>query len=130
MYDIIVIGSGITAIYLCYQITKLHPQFKILVIEKNNYYGGRILTNQENCEFGAMRFFPSVHPLLAQLIQELEIPIISVNLYTEYLYLRGQLYLENVKSIQEKTENYYLTKFDLRNIETFKSLIGIVDACM
>ncbi len=39
MYDYIIIGAGISGIYMAHL---LHKDFNILVLDKNNYIGGRL----------------------------------------------------------------------------------------
>ena len=74
MYDIIIIGGGISGLYLAY---KLQKKFKILLLEKSNYLGGRIYTHNCNVdsmkcryEVGAGRL-SSNHKLLIDLIDDL-----------------------------------------------------------
>ena len=63
MNDIIIIGGGISGLYSYYQLLLKNPKLKIKLFEKNNYFGGRILTlhkklNHQNYQFeaGAGRF--------------------------------------------------------------------------
>jgi len=73
MYDTIVIGGGIAGIYATYQISKNNPQAKVLLIEKENRWGGRIYTYRDEhmtVEAGAGRINGS-HPRTMQLIREL-----------------------------------------------------------
>jgi DNA mismatch repair ATPase MutS len=44
MHDVIIIGGGIAGLYAAYKITKISPQTKILILEKNNkkHLGGRM----------------------------------------------------------------------------------------
>ena len=44
MYDIIISGGGISGLYCAYKLLLNNPYYKILLIEKNNYLGGRIKT--------------------------------------------------------------------------------------
>ena len=41
-YDLIIVGGGIAGLYTAY---RLQNNFRILLIEKNGYIGGRIHTN-------------------------------------------------------------------------------------
>ena len=73
MYDTIVIGGGIAGIHATYQISKNNPQAKVLLIEKENRWGGRIYTYRDEymtVEAGAGRINGS-HPRTMQLIREL-----------------------------------------------------------
>ena len=42
IYDIIIIGSGISGLYSAYNIKKMYPQLSFLILEKNLYVGGRM----------------------------------------------------------------------------------------
>ena len=48
MYDIVIIGGGIAGLNTYFQLLQKHKQEKILLLERNNYFGGRILQMQEN----------------------------------------------------------------------------------
>ena len=53
MYDYIIIGGGIAGLYMN---TKLLPKYKTLLVEKNNYLGGRAVQTKfhgENIKLGA-----------------------------------------------------------------------------
>ena len=73
MYDIIIIGGGIGGLYTAYQISKKSSKLKLLLIEKENYLGGRVLTYHDkvmNVEEGAGRISGS-QPIIMNLIREL-----------------------------------------------------------
>lgn len=46
LYDYIIIGGGISGIYSLYELNKIHKNSKILLIEKEDYLGGRILNKK------------------------------------------------------------------------------------
>lgn len=77
--DIIIIGSGISGMNTAYQLLKHNKNIKILILEKNEYLGGRIKTEIHNVndhiykyEAGAGRFNEK-HHLLLNLINELDL---------------------------------------------------------
>lgn len=73
MYDIIIIGGGIAGVYSLYQIHKKNPNLKVLLIEKESYLGGRVLTYHDKfmtVEEGAGRISGS-QPYIMSLIKEL-----------------------------------------------------------
>jgi len=73
MYDIIIIGGGIAGVYSLYQLHKKSPHLTILLIEKETYLGGRVLTYKDKfmtVEEGAGRISGS-QPHIMALIKEL-----------------------------------------------------------
>lgn len=79
IYDIIIIGGGISGLNTFYQLKKRNPNINILLLEKNPDLGGRIQTyrkslNGENYQFeeGAYRFNQN-HKLLLHLVKELDL---------------------------------------------------------
>ena len=78
IYDIIIIGGGIAGLYTAYNLLKT-DNLKILILEKNNYLGGRIKTikitknkHTFNFEEGSGRFNDN-HKLFIKLIEELDL---------------------------------------------------------
>jgi protoporphyrinogen oxidase len=85
IYDIVIIGSGISGLNLC---DKLNKKEKILLLEKDNNIGGRIQTIKKNglmYEAGAARF-NNYHNKLINLIKtlKLENKFIKIDNKTEY----------------------------------------------
>jgi len=91
IYDIIIIGGGISSLYSAYKLLQNNnnntKKLKILILEKNNYLGGRIKTYrtsknniQYSWEEGAGRF-NTKHVKLLKLIDELGLSdkIININ---------------------------------------------------
>jgi monoamine oxidase len=75
MKNILIIGGGITGMYLAYKYSKLYPSDKITLLEKNDYLGGRILSYKKNdisFEIGAGRFARH-HKKIIKLIKELKL---------------------------------------------------------
>lgn len=74
-YDIVIVGGGIAGLNLCYQIIKKTDKLKILLIEKNNYFGGRVLTskfNKDSFDAGAGRI-AGHHKRTVELLKELDL---------------------------------------------------------
>lgn len=69
-YDCIVIGGGISGLYVAYRL--LRRGFRVLVLEKNNRLGGRVFTFRGGMtvDTGAGRFSSS-HTLFCKLLREL-----------------------------------------------------------
>jgi monoamine oxidase len=75
MYDIIIVGGGISGLYCCYNILKYNPKLKVCIIEKTGRWGGRIYTKYKDglsFESGAGRFHSS-HKNLMNLINEFKL---------------------------------------------------------
>jgi protoporphyrinogen oxidase len=79
LYDIIIIGGGVSGLYTAYNLLTKNPLLKIMILEKNNYLGGRIKTfnkkiNNHNYiwEEGAGRLNDN-HHLLIKLINDLNL---------------------------------------------------------
>lgn len=73
MYDVIVLGGGIAGLHTAYRLHQERPQLKLLVLEKNDYFGGRIYTVEEKglCfEAGAGRY-NDTHVLFQRLLRSL-----------------------------------------------------------
>ncbi len=73
IYDIIIIGGGISGLYSAYKLSKKYPSYKIIILEKRNNIGGRIYTYNDkymHVEAGAGRF-STKHTRLIKLLEEL-----------------------------------------------------------
>lgn len=78
MYDLVIIGSGATGLYLAYQLSQAcYRKLNILLVTGDSEVGGRILSQKfsktwiEKC---AARYYPSQMPLVEELVHELEVP--------------------------------------------------------
>lgn len=79
MYDIIIIGGGISGLNTLYKLQQQQPDKKMVLLEKNSYYGGRIFTvkdkiNGEEYTFpaGAARFNKN-HERVIKLLKEFKL---------------------------------------------------------
>lgn len=74
IYDIIIVGGGLSGLYSAYKIHQKYPNYKVLLIESQNHVGGRIETYQSkiygHVESGAARFNKK-HKHVMKLLQEL-----------------------------------------------------------
>ena len=71
LYDTIIVGGGIAGLYAAYQLKKRNQKF--IVLEKEKYLGGRLLTYSDKymtVEKGGARFSEN-HHLLLELLREL-----------------------------------------------------------
>ena len=75
MYDIIVVGGGVSGLYSAYKLSKQYPKMTIKVIEKNDRLGGRIHTYKDKTfqiEAGAGRI-SNKNKTLLKLLDELDL---------------------------------------------------------
>lgn len=104
MYDIVIIGGGISGLYTYMKLSKMN-KYKILLLEKNNYFGGRILEIiDDNISFpaGAARFNKN-HVKVIKLLKEF-------NLID---FRKNSGFNSNIEFIDSK--NNFSSKFDNKN---------------
>ena len=94
-YDIIIVGGGIAGIYTMYNLKKQYPYLKVLLLEKDDRFGGRIYTYRKkynnknyNMDLGAGRI-GFHHNYMNKLVKELKldkyiVPIKNTEKYIEY----------------------------------------------
>jgi monoamine oxidase len=73
VYDFVIVGGGIGGLYTAYKLHLQFPKKTILVLEKENYLGGRVFTYRDKfmtVESGAGRFSDK-HTKLLKLIHDL-----------------------------------------------------------
>lgn len=94
-YDIVIIGGGIAGVYTMYNLKKKYPNLKVLLLEKENRFGGRVYSfhkkfNNQNytMDLGAGRIGHH-HKLMVNLIKQLKLEdsmfdITNTENYIEY----------------------------------------------
>lgn len=94
-YDVVIIGGGIAGIYSMYNLKKKYPKLKVLLLEKEDRFGGRIYTYFEKfndqiykMDLGAGRL-GFHHRRIMNLLEDLKlkheiIPITNTENYIEY----------------------------------------------
>ena len=124
-YDIIIIGGGISGLFLAFKL--LNTDLKVIVLEGDKNVGGRIETIQKNgtiFESGAARFHSS-HGKLISLIHDL-------NLQDDLLRLPDEInsilssnkkddFEELLKHSTQVKENY--SQKELQNITFFQYVV-------
>lgn len=130
VYDIIIAGGGVSALYISYKLKKIFPKINILILEKNDYLGGRIKSYEiagKSVDLGALRI-PDSALLTLKLIKDLNIEIKKFDTNVRALYTREKLYLqENLHQSQERfflplNSNSDQTAYDLLLETILKSL--------
>ena len=130
MYNIIIVGGGISGLYSAYMVLKKYPNSNILILEKNDYIGGRVGSNSfhnHEVSIGAGWGRKDKDHLLINLIKELNVPYNEV--YMEHLYsnnFRRTCYASDVFSFLKG--NF---KYDIHSDKSFKNfslpLLGVDD---
>jgi len=136
IYDIIIIGGGISGLYSAYKLLKNNNKLSILVLEKWDNLGGRIqsfkgtINNTEyQYEEGAGRFNEN-HKLLIELIKDLglEKDIIEIDSNVKFMPSGNSYKRPEIKKFIDESQfkyinkviNYY-KKFDIKNPDKIKT---------
>lgn len=102
LLDHIIIGGGLSGLYLAYKLLSYNKKLKILIIEKKGLLGGKINTLQIpktniKIEAGNDRFSPELHPLLIELIKEANL-LSKLSRYTNDIsFILADKYYQNVE---------------------------------
>lgn len=124
MYDFIIVGGGISGLYCARQ---LSDKYKVLILEKKDYLGGRIYTHRDpQYEIGAGRFNDS-HKMVNELIDQYELTRIPISSRIDFVSSNSLKICPNVQKLVSKELKYVIKeskpikKEKLQNI-TFKQL--------
>lgn len=127
MYDIIIIGGGIAGLNCA---KELSLKNKILLIEKNNYLGGRIYTHSSpHYETGAEKIVDS-HKNMLTLINNYKLNLISINTDYDFLSSKSFKITKNINAKITKIlkficdESEYLPKTKLQEL-SFHELLEL-----
>ena len=135
--EFVVIGGGISGLYVAYRIIQRYPKSKITVIEADTELGGRIRSHREEgfmIEKGAARF-SETHKRLIRLLKELDLTSQMVVLPTnrEFVYQGKKTSYPLHSKLQyviQKVQN----KYDLSKVTFFQLCVdhlpgGYEEAC-
>ena len=123
MYDIIIIGGGISGLNCALKLSKTN---KVLLCDNRRYWGGRIITNKRpQYEIGAARFNTS-HKRLLKLIHHYDLDKYKLRKNYDFMHSDSLTVEPNVNLILDKffkkiiTISRNFTKKHLQNV-TFKT---------
>lgn len=140
MYDIIIVGGGISGLYTAYNLYKINKNFKICLVEASNRIGGRLQSIEVDniiLDTGAARF-NNTHILLNNLIKELKLDKYIKSISSDILFKNIQfnnniddddddmninlkmmkeykIIDDFIKDINNKIKNKKINKIDLKN---------------
>lgn len=90
-WDVVIIGAGLCGLRMAQRLKEKHPTWAILVLESDARVGGVLRTLpplgpadlksnpfRRGCDMAAMRYFPNTMPLVAALVQELDLDTVQV----------------------------------------------------
>tara|TARA_B100000900_G_scaffold413449_1_gene437472 strand:+ start:108 stop:1538 length:1431 start_codon:yes stop_codon:yes gene_type:complete len=125
-YDIVIIGGGIAGIYSMYNLQKTYPKLKVLLLESNDRFGGRVYTYKtkvDNVDYsmdlGAGRLGHN-HILIKELLHELNLEKDIINIPNNKSYI----HIENNVAKDDSGLRNKLMKllYNLLNSKKIKSL--------
>lgn len=115
MYDIIIIGSGISGLYSGYIIKKYFPKKTFLILEKNNHIGGRMGSYHffdSNVVTGAGIGRKKKDIILLQLLKKLNINVHDFKIM--------KTYSKNIKPVNLKKIILFLKKIYSKNKKKYR----------
>lgn len=126
--DNFVIGAGIGGTYLSSRLINAFPNKSLLLVDKLNDYGGlqtssKIQGTNIYIDLGPIRFYPSIHPRISNLVEKLNIPIIEYlpNSDGQVYYLRGKKFNNDSNIFTNSEEVYNIDNYE-KNENPFDTL--------
>ena len=116
IYDTIIIGGGIGGLYSAYKLLKKNNKLNILLLEKNNYLGGRIKTFRKNINNHDYQFeegsgrFNNYHKLLIKLLKELNLDKYIIKINSDIKFAPSNNSYKNKEQFIGKTPFIYINK--------------------
>jgi monoamine oxidase len=130
-YDLVIIGGGISGLYTLYKLGKKYPRLKILLLESNERYGGRIYSHKEFIDgqeyimdLGAGRLGYH-HNLIISLINELHLKDKMITIPNTKTYI--EVTKKNNKTLvsdKTTTKDYIMEKLNKFLFSPFVSKLG------
>jgi hypothetical protein len=125
-YDVVIVGAGITGCYLAHRMLRQFPDKKILILDRNDRIGGRIVTHNDysgiNCEYGAMRIFKEYQPRITKLISDIGLDLISEAYINKnnFFYCKNSIFYNN--RLYPETDSKYFLDENEKNKNVFDTV--------
>jgi L-2-hydroxyglutarate oxidase LhgO len=154
IYDVIIIGGGISGLYSFYKIKQLYKnknknknKYKCLLLEKDSRLGGRagnINFHGSQIAIGAGILRKNKDKLLINLCKKLKVPLNEFTANTNYDKIKNQIPIINIiktlrklkssmKTLSEKKKRvytfkqYFISIFGKKYYDNFKKTLGYTD---
>lgn len=122
MYDFLIVGGGISGLYIIYELLKKNKKLSICLCESTNRLGGRIYTdyleNDIRLEAGAGRFNHK-HSLFLNLLKELNLDHkkFEINGHVQYISSKGKRTSKTPFELLDKVfQKNTMKKSELQNL--------------
>lgn len=107
-WDILIAGGGLSGMYSAYRLSQRFPKLKILLVEKNDRFGGRIrqeFLGEQPLDMGALRI-PTDFVLTPALVNELGLGLIPFTTDLRASYTREAWF--SYPDLNDSQQRYFL----------------------
>lgn len=91
-YDYIIVGAGLAGLHTGLELQKRHKSSKIIILERYNYTGGRVVTykhNKNQWENGAGRIHKHMHPLVMKYMKRYNLTFFPIGGFSAFIESGG-----------------------------------------